>query len=278
MTILELCLKLLSLLVFLCATAATAQSDRVADQLILPPNRVLEVLGVAYVNQQLIDQDRATPSTLSVERGTNVYEVRTTALTYYVRFFKYATQRLRGDGLVGRVMPADSVRGLSMEQVRSKFSLPERPEYYIAVRVISCVTVRTATAGPIRGWGRGGVQQYLLMEYISLNDYCAVRPSKGAALIYAPYVGCGNAASVARYIDRLTTPPRYSDLDIVLDNLNLQYNTDLAASMHLIGPQVYDSLTCIDLHESIAAIIGMDEHLRKMSLLVKTGRPKAAPG
>ncbi len=243
-----------------------------ADQIILPPGQLLGIYSTAFVNQELIDQGRATPTTLPFEQGSNVYEVRTTQVTYYVRFYELDGSRLRGGGVGGWIMSADSVRGMTPEQVRDKFALPSTPDYFIAVRVPGGVTMRTGTAGEINGWGQGGGQQVLLMEYIPLSGYRADRPFIGPALSYSPYVTSGNAGDMAAYVDSLATPDRYSDFDFVLSNLNLQETSALVQSLRTISPEAYDSLTSITIQQSLLALDSMAAHRRELGLCRSSGQ------
>lgn len=236
------------------------------DKIILPPGQLLGVYSAALVNQELIDQGRATPTTLPFEQGTKVYELHTTATTYYVRFYKYDGSRLRGGGVGGWIMPADSVRGMTPAQVRDKFALPSTPDYFIAVRVPTGVTMRTGTAGDITGWGQGGGQQILLMEYIPLSGYRADRPFIGPALNYSPYVAGGNAGTMAAYVDSLATPLRYSDLDFVMANLNTQDTNNLAQSLRSMSPEAYDSLTKITIQQGLLALNSMASNRRELSI------------
>lgn len=257
--------SLAALLIVFLALSCPAWAEQ-TDRIILPPGQLSGIYSAAFVNQELIDQGRATPTTLPFEQGTNVYEVKTTATTYFVRFYKYDDSRMRGGGVGGWIMPADSVRGLTASQVRDKFALPTLPDYFIAVRVPVGVTLRTGAAGEIDGWGQGGGQQILLMEYIPLSGYKADRPIIGAALSYGPYVTSGNAGAMAAYLDSLATPVRYSDLDIVMANLNLQETASLAQSMRTLSPEVYDSLTEITMQQGLMALDSMAAHRREMSL------------
>lgn len=243
---------------------ASSAPARMVDPIDLPPGPLLGVYTAAFVNQELIDQGRATPTTLPFETGTTVEEVRLGQEDYYVRFYAYDASRLKGGGVGSWLMRASSVRGLSLQEVADKFALPTLPDHFIAVRVPAGVVIRTGVAGPIVGWGEGGGQQILLMDRISADDYVFGRPTSGPSLYYGPWVGGGNPGAVAGYLDSLATPANYSDLDYVFNRLNFLEPAPLSQAMRAIGPEAHGAMVELSLQDSLLFLDGLGQRRQEL--------------
>jgi hypothetical protein len=138
---------------------------------ILPPHQLIRLLPADVVNQELIDQGRATLQTLPFLDGSQVTELRTTADGYYIRYFVYDPNRSHNGAVGGWMILTTDVMGKPLNDVKDFYALPRFPDRFVVVKVPAGTRMRTGTAGPISGWGKGGGQQILLMDYIDVDDY-----------------------------------------------------------------------------------------------------------
>ncbi|MBU4276361.1 MAG: autotransporter outer membrane beta-barrel domain-containing protein [Proteobacteria bacterium] len=224
-----------------------------AAELQIPPGDVLAILTASQVNQELIDQGRATPSTLPFKQGSSVYEVKLSQPAWFVRYYANDPTRLKGGAVGGWVMFASAVRGLSVAQVRSLFALPAMPNYVSSVVVPAGTTVRLGWAGPITGWGTGGGEQFLMMDRISVDNY---HPQNAfPALVYpqslTSRVSGGLGGVMANYIDNLPSWSPFSLLEVA--RLGMEYTPpqQIAQALSQTSAERYDSLTRIGINDSL---------------------------
>ncbi|MBI5603748.1 MAG: hypothetical protein HY879_10360 [Deltaproteobacteria bacterium] len=196
---------------------------RPADPLILPPGEIRAVLSSDGVNQELINQGRATATTLPFTSGTIVFEIRTTQDLYMVRTYLRNPGRLKDGAVGGWLMSPSALRGITPTQVKDIFALPALNDYLTTVKVPAGTTLRTGSAGPILGWGDGGAQQILLISRLPIENYQPQRTLVDQNLLFAPLAPRGNPGAVASYIDRLPQAEPCSDWG--LTNLMLGYLT-----------------------------------------------------
>ncbi|MCB2226622.1 MAG: autotransporter outer membrane beta-barrel domain-containing protein [Desulfarculaceae bacterium] len=239
------------------ALAGFASPALAWNPIILPNGAVVtQTLSAAQENQELIAAGSATPSTLPFANGTTVYEIRTTRVAYFVRYYKYDptnSARYRFGGAGRWMMAASSVKGLNSYQVRSLYALPAHPDRVIVVRMPAGTLSRTGNAGPITGWGAGGGQQFLLNNFIDVGNYQGDRSTTD--LLYtgplAERVGSGNARIMGQYLDGATVP-NYSLLDVT--ELMLSYLPDDAQrrdALNQLGPQRFDALSRLATRQDI---------------------------
>ncbi len=248
-------MRLGALALALAACLARASTGlALVDPIILPPGSVVtQTLTAAQENQELIDRGSATPQTLPFRTGTTVYEIRTTRVSYYVRYYKFdPTNKFRNGGAGRWMMAAASVKGLDSYQVRDKYALPEHPNRVIVVRVPAGTLSRTGTAGPIAGWGNGGGQQFLLNNFIPIGNYQADRVTTDEVYTgtFAAQAGGGNPGAVAAYLDGVT-PARYTLWDV--GHLMLTYlpTEPRRQALNQLGPGRYDTLSRLEFRQSI---------------------------
>jgi outer membrane autotransporter protein len=217
------------------------------DPLVLPPGEIRAVLSADSVNQELVNQGRATPVTLPFTSGTSVYEISLSRDLYMVRTYLRDPSRLK-DGSVGSwLMNPAALRGISPSQARDLFALPALNDYLTTVKVPVGTLLRTGSAGPILGWGDGGGQQILLISRLPIENYQQQRPLVEQNLFFSPLVSKGNPGNMAAYLDNLPQPEPFSDWGVV--NLLLGYlpGSPLTGALNQIGPERYDTLTRIDI-------------------------------
>jgi outer membrane autotransporter protein len=224
---------------------------RPPDPLVLPTGEIQAVLSADQVNQELISQGRATSSTLPFTSGTPVYEIRTSRDLYMVRTYLRDPSRLK-DGAVGSwLMNPTTLRGASPTQVRDIFALPALNDYLTTVKVPAGTILRTGSAGPITGWGDGGAQQILLISRLPIANYQQQRTLVDQNLHFSPLVPSGNPGTIAAYLDNLPQAEPYSDWSVV--NLMMGYLTPgpLTQALNQIGPERYDTLTQLDIQNTV---------------------------
>ncbi|MBU2519112.1 MAG: autotransporter outer membrane beta-barrel domain-containing protein [Proteobacteria bacterium] len=224
-----------------------------AADLSIPPSEILAILTAAQVNQELIDQGRATPSTLPFKQGSSVYEVKLSQPAWFVRYYAYDPTRLKGGAVGGWTMFASAVRGLNVAQVRSLFALPAMPNYVSSVVVPAGTTLRLGWAGPIAGWGTGGGEQFLMMDRIAIDNY---HPQNAfPAMVYpqslSSRVGGGLGGVMAGYIDNLPAWSPFSLLEVA--RLGMEYTPpqQIAQALAQTSAERYDSLTRIGINDSL---------------------------
>lgn len=224
---------------------------RSPDPLILPQGKIQAVLSADGVNQELINQGRATATTLPFTSGTAVYEIRTTHDLYMVRTYLRDPSRLKEGAVGGWLMSPASLRGISPTQVRDLFALPALNNYLTTVKVPAGTILRTGSAGPIIGWGDGGGQQILLVSRLPIENYQLQRTLVDQNLLFSPLAPSGNSGAVAAYLDNIPQAAPFSDLGVV--NLMLGYLTPgpLQQALTQIGPERYDTLTQLDIQNVV---------------------------
>jgi outer membrane autotransporter protein len=238
----------------LLATLAWAAPAPALNPIILPPgSSVTQTLSATQENQELIDRGSATPQTLPFLTGTTVYEIRTSRVGYYVRYYKYDPSNKFRQGGAGRwMMAATSVKGLNTSQVRDLYALPDHPNRVIVVHMPAGTLSRTGTSGPIAGWGDGGGQQFLLNDFIPSGNYNADRTTTDDVYrgSFAAQAGGGNPGAVAAYLDGVT-PGDYT-LHAV-GNLMLSYlpTAPRRQALNQLGPERYDTLSRLEFRQSI---------------------------
>jgi len=235
-----------------CLLAALLLAAPLACLAGLPPGQVGLVLTAEQANQELIQQGRATPTTLPFAPGATVYQITAGQTLRFVRFYLNDPSRFKNGSVGGWLMPAAEVRGKSISQVADLFALPQQPDSVVSVSVPTGTVLRSGVAGAIAGWGQGGGQQILLMQYIGLDDYANTRQANQPVLFFTPYVGGGRPGAVAEYLDGLDTPEQYSDLDEVFGRLYFLDAGALRDAMASIGPAAYDSLSFLGTRQSLA--------------------------
>ncbi len=91
--------------------------------------------------------------------GSKVQHVRLEEDTKFVRVYDGKNSGMKG----GWMMKASDIEGLTPEQIREKFALPNTPLFICDVTVPAGTVVRTGVCGPIEGWGKGGGVQFDMM-------------------------------------------------------------------------------------------------------------------
>ena len=246
-----------------------------AEVIILPSGQITAMLSADQVNQELINQGRATPQTLPFTPGSQVTELRTLARGYYVRYYTYDASRLKGGAVGSWAMPGFSVNGQSAAQVRDIFALPSLPDHVTLVRMPAVTLLRIGEAGPITGWGEGGGEQILLMDRIAVADYTLQRDLPGQVYggPFAAKAGKGNAGAMAAYLDR-QAPASFSYLEVT--ELMLQYLSDgqRREALNRLGPERYDALTQLGLRDAQIFLDTLRQRRREPAWT----SPSAAPG
>jgi outer membrane autotransporter protein len=272
------------------------------------PNSVHRILGFKTGNFSI--NEAYSPYYASFPANQGIPEIMPSQPLYFVRFYTGT------DPKGSWVMRAAEVRGLTPEQIRDRFALPNVPTMITMVVVPPNVApLWTGYAGPIAGWGRGGGQQSYIMsklqwylynkttnpqyeEWKINEDYTAIEninwpyipeanylhgQSLGPqAMLYQPTVGGGNAGQVAAYLDHFIPRP-YSDLENVytlLDYLNFSgYGPGpLKAAMKQISPERYDALSTLGLRANLlfGDALMQRSQTLRLGLARGSGEPAAA--
>lgn len=242
-----LLLYFFSHLCFFSSLAIAQQSD----PLTLPQGEIQAVFSADTANQILIDQGRATSTTLPFTSGSTVYQIRTTQDLYLVRTYLKDPSRLK-DGAVGSwLMSSTTLRSLSPAQVRDVYALPALNDYITTVKVPAGTTLWIGSAGPIVGWGNGGGEQILLVDRIDAGYYQYQRTLVDQNLLFSSLAQSGNPGAVAAYLDQLPQAAPFSDWSVV--NLMLGYLTKepLQQALTQISPERYDTLTQLDIQNTV---------------------------
>ena len=178
------------------------------------------------------------------ETATQVTSIKTTTQQFFVRFYN-PTAPLNPSGQEGGwVMRASEVRGLTPEQVRDKFALPNVPTMMTLGLTNTGESLYTGLAGPIAGWGDGGGQQSQRLDgpYTTFFNGQAVPAS---VLAYPALASSSNGRATATYL-MAHVPEPYSDMESVYDSLDILYNPAAAsqfdAALSNIGPERFDNL------------------------------------
>lgn len=104
--------------------------------------------------------------------GTQVLEFRAQADEVFVRVHGEANQARSW------MMRAEDIQGLTPEQIRSKFALPELPSFVSEVHVPAGTAVRTGVVNPIFG-GTGNATQFELLTRLPSSAFQNMRPLSG---------------------------------------------------------------------------------------------------
>lgn len=141
------------------ARAAAGNLDDQLDDIARRNGKVEAILSADDLNDALIkvgDKPSYAP-------GTRVYYVEYAGETPFVRVYGGKS------GQVGRwFMSADDIAGLTAEQIRNKFSLPQTPTKICDVTVPYGAHIEISSAGGIMG-GRGGGVQYRFIDKYDEN-------------------------------------------------------------------------------------------------------------
>jgi hypothetical protein len=105
-------------------------------------------------------------------KGTTARDIVTTEDSKFVR--------VHGEGNQARswMMREEDIKGLSADQIKDKFALPEKPAYVSDVNVPAGTKIRVGTVGAQEGWGRGGATQYELQQRLPQSAFTNRRPLK----------------------------------------------------------------------------------------------------
>ncbi|NTV01355.1 MAG: autotransporter outer membrane beta-barrel domain-containing protein [Chlorobiaceae bacterium] len=178
------------------------------------------------------------------ETSTMVTSITTTTRQFFVRFYNPSAPVNPSNQEGSWVMRASEVRGLTPEQVRNKFALPNLPSMMTLGLTTTGGSFYTGLAGPISGWGDGGGQQSQQKAgpYTSFFNGQAVMAS---VLDYTQLAGTSNGRVVGSYL-MAHSPAPYSDMETVYNSLDVLYNPSgkalFEAALSSIGPERYDNL------------------------------------
>ena len=239
------------------------------------------------VNALLVKWGVNTPTTLSFTANTTTNEVQPSKTAYFVRVYD---KKPGGSAEVGSwVMPASELRGLSPDQIRDKFALPNTPVAinYVKIPGNPKYAYWRGSAGPISGWGQGGGEQIYIIgrhtnktnpadpdrfaNYLKLFQnpdgssdatdhlfFNAQSNLSSTTLLYTPFVNTGNLGNVANYLDTLKITPNidHSDLDTiyaVLDSIKFNDTYNLASAINnIFNPERYDTINAVGFHNEIS--------------------------
>ena len=90
---------------------------------------------------------------------TKVQQIELEEDTTFVRVYDGVNSGMYG----GWVMKASDVGGLTSEQIKDKFALPQTPCKMCDVTLQKGTQMRTGLCNPLEGWGKGGGVQFDLM-------------------------------------------------------------------------------------------------------------------
>ncbi len=241
-----------------------------------PPSRIppftAPTTPVGEVNYITAQWDfNEIPSTPPFDLGTAVTEIVLTAPQHYVRLY---TPNLGSSPNGVWIMRSEYVRGLTPEQLKDRFALPNTPTAIVNVDLPASpnpvsgkdYALWTGIAGPIAGFGEGGAVQNRIVSdfngthyfpdyafFVGVRDH--PQPIGNIALSYRPMAGSGNTQHIAAYLDQYI-PQAYSDLENVytaLDYLNwVAYGPDpIRQALNQIGPQDYNAVTFVVTRNSL---------------------------
>jgi outer membrane autotransporter protein len=220
------------------------------DPIIFPPGEIRAVFTAEAVNQDLINQGRATAITKPFMDGTAVYEIRTARDLYMVRTYLKDPNRLKNGAVGSWLMNGAALRGKTPAQAKDLFALPALNDYLTTVKLPAGTILRTGSAGPIIGWGDGGGQQILLITRLTGDNYEQQRTLVNQSSLLSPLVNGSNAMAVASYLDNLPSAEAYSDKEVVQLMIGYLSGEILGKALTQISPERYDSLNQIDIQNS----------------------------
>jgi hypothetical protein len=92
-----------------------------------------------------------------------VTEIELIETAKFVRVYDGKKKKMQG----GWIMKAEDIAGLSPQQIKDLYALPNVPQYICDVDLPAGTRLRMGIANEISGWGKGGGNQYDLMgQYI----------------------------------------------------------------------------------------------------------------
>ena len=200
------------------------------------------------------------------EANTMVTSIRTTATQFFVRFYNPTAQENPSNQEGGWVMRASEVRGLTPEQVRDRFALPNVPTMMTLGLTNSGEALYTGLAGPIAGWGNGGGQQSQRLDgpYTTFFNGQAVTAS---TLYYPSLASTANGRAVGAYL-MAHLPGPYSDMESAYDSLDVLYNPASAsqfdAALLSIGPERFDNLLRVGYDAAMLHSRAIGSHLQRV--------------
>jgi len=87
--------------------------------------------------------------------------------------------RVHNENLLGSwLMRKKDIDGLTAQQIKDKFALPDLPTKISEIYVPAGTRVRVGIAAPQKGWGIGGGTQYELIDKIPVNSFRNTRELK----------------------------------------------------------------------------------------------------
>lgn len=145
---------------------AAHQAPQPAPRVWPDPQPQLPRVSSDLVNQKYIDADQRPPYT----PGTMIETLRA--------YENMRLVRVHGpDNCSGRwLMHENDIIGLSPQQIRDKYALPETPSLVSDVAVPVGTPMNRGEAGGLDGWGGGGGTQYELTEQIPRDSFGNTRP------------------------------------------------------------------------------------------------------
>jgi len=124
----------------------------------------------AYVNLRLKNEGYTKPP---YDPKHAVYSFKTGTNEKFLRF--YAEGKPNSSMSGSWMMRESDVIGLSAQQIKNKFALEHLPTHKVDVTVPKGVTMDTGIAGPINGWGAGGMTQFQITKTFSkLGEFDAL--------------------------------------------------------------------------------------------------------
>ena len=122
---------------------------------------VINTVSAEETNQWFIDnvQPEYKPPYKS---GTKVNEIVLQEDTTFVRVYDNSPD---GSGMYGSwLMKSDDIKGLTPQQIKDKYALPNLPKYVCDVELKAGTHVRKGIANSVEEWGNGGGTQFDLIQ------------------------------------------------------------------------------------------------------------------
>ncbi|NTW69747.1 MAG: autotransporter outer membrane beta-barrel domain-containing protein, partial [Chlorobiaceae bacterium] len=176
--------------------------------------------------------------------STSVTSITTTTPQFFIRFYNPSAPSNPSGQEGSWVMRTSAVRGLSAQEIRNRFALPNTPSMMTLGLSVTGESFYTGIAAPIEGWGDGGGQQ----SQANGGPYTIffnAQPVMEAALSYQAMADTDNGRNVGAYLDS-STQVAYSDMESVYNSLDVLCNPasrDLFNSaLGSISAQRFDNL------------------------------------
>lgn len=209
-----------------------------------------------------------TTATVPFDLNFPTTEIISTHQQHFARVYTPGPTPNTGSGPNGAwFMRSEYVRGLTPEQIRDRFALPDVPTMIVNVEFPASPSpagkdyaIWTGIAGPIATWGNGGAFQNRIVADFNGTNYFPnyafttgtrdhPQPIGAFALAYAPMAGKGNPGHIAAYLDKFI-PTAYSDMEdvyTILDYLNwINFGPDpLKDALNQISPERYSALSFV---------------------------------